>query len=100
VTPLVSLAEDQTDELEARRVAAMRLDSTLCAAEARDATAAIAGGQLELVYCTPERLASRGNHVSLMGEGRELGRRRRFKSRGRNYSWTTAFTVPIEVRVA
>jgi hypothetical protein len=24
----------------------------------------------------------------------------RFKSRGRNYTWTTAFTVPIEVRVA
>ena len=26
--------------------------------------------------------------------------RRRFKSRGCNYTWTTAFTVPIEVRVA
>ena len=25
---------------------------------------------------------------------------RRFKPRGRNYTWTTWFTVPIEVRVA
>jgi ATP-dependent DNA helicase RecQ len=56
VTPLISLAEDQTDKLETRRVAAVRLDSTLRAAEAREATAAIAGGHLELVYVTPERL--------------------------------------------
>ena len=27
-------------------------------------------------------------------------RARRFKARGRNYTWTTGFTVPIEVRVA
>jgi ATP-dependent DNA helicase RecQ len=56
VTPLISLAEDQTDKLEHRHVAATRLDSSLCAAEARLATAAIAGGKLELIYVTPERL--------------------------------------------
>ena len=56
VTPLISLAEDQTDKLEARRVFATRLDSTLRAAEAREANAAIAGGKLELLYVTPERL--------------------------------------------
>lgn len=56
VTPLISLAEDQTDKLETRRVAAVRLDSSLRAAEAREATAAIVGGRLELVYVTPERL--------------------------------------------
>src|SRR5206468_12787857 len=44
------------DKLELRHVAATRLDSSLCAADARDATAAIAGGKLELVYVTPERL--------------------------------------------
>jgi ATP-dependent DNA helicase RecQ len=56
VTPLISLAEDQTDKLEARRVFAARLDSTLHAEEARDANTAIAAGKLELLYVTPERL--------------------------------------------
>jgi ATP-dependent DNA helicase RecQ len=56
VTPLIALAEDQTDKLEAWRVAATRLDSSLCSAEAREAQAAIATGKLDLVYVTPERL--------------------------------------------
>jgi ATP-dependent DNA helicase RecQ len=56
VTPLISLAEDQTDKLEARRVAARRVDSTLPAAEAREALGLLGRGQLELVYVTPERL--------------------------------------------
>src|SRR5215217_2041345 len=37
VTPLISLAEDQTDKLEARRVFATRLDSTLRVNEKREA---------------------------------------------------------------
>ena len=56
VTPLISLAEDQTDKLEAHHVACTRLDSSLRAAETRAANAAIAGGKLDLVYVTPERL--------------------------------------------
>jgi ATP-dependent DNA helicase RecQ len=56
VTPLISLAEDQADKLAARGVSAARLDSSSCAAEARVANGAIAGGKLEVVYVTPERL--------------------------------------------
>jgi len=56
VTPLVSLAEDQTDKLEQEQVAALRVDSTLTAKEQRLALADVASGRLELVYVTPERL--------------------------------------------
>jgi ATP-dependent DNA helicase RecQ len=56
VSPLISLAEDQTDKLELLRVAARRLDSSLLAAEARETLADIETGRLELVYVTPERL--------------------------------------------
>jgi ATP-dependent DNA helicase RecQ len=48
VTPLISLAEDQTDKLELRRVPAIRLDSTLTAAEHREALNDVQGGGLEL----------------------------------------------------
>ena len=56
VTPLISLAEDQTDKLEVANVAATRVDSTLSAAALRQAETAVRGGRLELIYVTPERL--------------------------------------------
>lgn len=56
VSPLISLAEDQTDKLELAGVAARRIDSTLTAAEAREALTAMRSGRLDLVYVTPERL--------------------------------------------
>lgn len=56
VTPLISLAQDQTDKLESAKVAATRIDSTLRAAELRLAESAVRGGKLELIYVTPERL--------------------------------------------
>jgi DEAD/DEAH box helicase len=59
VTPLISLAEDQTDKLEHCHVAATRLDSSLCAAEARLATAAIAGGQLAAVESVSHVVSAR-----------------------------------------
>src|SRR5262245_53739252 len=46
VTPLISLSEDQTDKLERRHVAAVRVDSTLTAGEQRDAWTDVAGGRL------------------------------------------------------
>jgi ATP-dependent DNA helicase RecQ len=59
VTPLISLAEDQTDKLELAKVAATRIDSTLSAGELRQAETAVEGGRLELIYVTPERLHNR-----------------------------------------
>jgi ATP-dependent DNA helicase RecQ len=56
VTPLISLAEDQTDKLERFRVPAARVDSTLKAAEARAALGALDENALDLIYVTPERL--------------------------------------------
>ncbi len=56
VSPLVSLAEDQTDKLERWHVPALRVDSTLNAKERRAALAGVSGGRLDLVYVTPERL--------------------------------------------
>jgi ATP-dependent DNA helicase RecQ len=72
VTPLISLAEDQTDKLEARRVFATRLDSTLDADETREANAAIAGGKLELLYVTPERLQNADFMALLLRHGCSL----------------------------
>jgi ATP-dependent DNA helicase RecQ len=57
VTPLISLADDQTDKLDLLHVPATHLDSTLNAAEQRLAMAGVAGNKLDLVYVTPERLA-------------------------------------------
>jgi hypothetical protein len=37
---------------------------------------------------------------SIEAQGPARVENRRFKARGRNYTWATAFTVPIEVRVA
>ena len=56
VSPLVSLAEDQTDKLELRNVPALRVDSTLKAEEHRSALRHVSGGKLDLIYVTPERL--------------------------------------------
>jgi len=56
VTPLISLSEDQTDKMELRHVAAVRVDSTLSARESREAMSGVKSGRLELVYVTPERL--------------------------------------------
>ncbi|MGB7540322.1 MAG: DEAD/DEAH box helicase [Anaerolineales bacterium] len=58
VSPLVSLSEDQTDKLERFRVGAVRVDSTLRAAESRAALRDVTGGKLDLAFVTPERLAT------------------------------------------
>jgi len=56
VSPLLSLMHDQTTKLADAGVEATKLDSTLNAAEERQAKKDVKNGQAELVYVTPERL--------------------------------------------
>ncbi len=58
VSPLIALMKDQADALERRGVAVAVVNSTLTAAEEREAIEAIAEGRVEFVYTTPERLAT------------------------------------------
>ena len=60
VSPLISLMQDQVDALAERGVAATFLASTVDPAEQRRRMAAIANGEMELVYAAPERLAVGG----------------------------------------
>src|SRR3954454_21021073 len=57
VSPLIALMKDQTDSLVERGIPAIAINSTLTAAELREAEAAIREGRAEFVYTTPERLA-------------------------------------------
>ncbi len=55
VSPLIALMKDQIDALAARRIDAVRLDSTLSADEYRDAMDRVRSGSLRLLYVSPER---------------------------------------------
>jgi ATP-dependent DNA helicase RecQ len=57
VSPLISLMKDQLDKLDALGIRAAQLNSSLAAAEEAAALEALAQGRLEIVFCTPERLA-------------------------------------------
>jgi ATP-dependent DNA helicase RecQ len=57
VSPLIALMKDQADDLRARGVTVAAVNSTLSAAERREAEQAIAAGRKEFVYATPEQLA-------------------------------------------
>src|SRR4051794_17500106 len=57
VSPLIALMKDQTDALVERGIPAIAINSTLSAREQRVVIEAIAGGCMEFVYTTPERLA-------------------------------------------
>jgi ATP-dependent DNA helicase RecQ len=72
VTPLIALAEDQTDKLERYRVASTRIDSTLSAAEHREALSALSAGTLDVIYVTPERLGNAAFLQSLVRAGCSL----------------------------
>ncbi len=63
VSPLLALLEDQYQKLQQHKVPAVRLDSTVGAADRREALARIAKGGSLLILTTPETLA-----------GAELGR--------------------------
>jgi ATP-dependent DNA helicase RecQ len=58
VSPLISLMKDQLGKLEELGVRACQVNSSLNAEEEHAALDAIAKGQCEIVFCTPERLAS------------------------------------------
>lgn len=55
VSPLIALMKDQMDALQARGIAAARLDSTLTADEYRQVMDDIRNGVLKLLYVAPER---------------------------------------------
>ena len=56
VSPLLALMKDQQDKLAQADVDAAKLDSTLSAAEEREAVQEIREGEHPIVYVTPERL--------------------------------------------
>ncbi len=58
VSPLISLMQDQVGALRRRGIAAAYLNSQLDAAQRRAVERAVLAGQVALLYCAPERLAS------------------------------------------
>jgi ATP-dependent DNA helicase RecQ len=58
VSPLIALMKDQTDSLEQKGYAVAAIHSSLSARERQEAEDAIARGQIEFVYTTPEQLAN------------------------------------------
>jgi ATP-dependent DNA helicase RecQ len=58
VSPLVSLMQDQVAALRRRGIAAAFLNSTLAPADRRAILGLAVSGQVRLLYCAPERLAS------------------------------------------
>lgn len=58
VSPLISLMKDQVDALVANGVAAALYNSSLKETEARRVLARLHGGELDLLYVSPERLMS------------------------------------------
>ncbi len=59
VSPLISLMKDQTQSLERRGRDVVAINSSLTARERKEAEQAIALGQKEFVYTTPEQLVNR-----------------------------------------
>ena len=58
ISPLIALMKDQVEALEARGIAAARLDSSLTPDEAASVYERIRSGTLKLLYIAPERLMS------------------------------------------
>ena len=58
VSPLIALMKDQVDALNAKGIAAARLDSTLDADQVRDVYQRMDAGTLKLLYIAPERFAN------------------------------------------
>jgi ATP-dependent DNA helicase RecQ len=56
VSPLISLMQDQHEKLVDHNIAAVKLNSTLNAAEERESVEHIENRSAELIYVTPERL--------------------------------------------
>ncbi len=60
ISPLIALMHDQVRALEERGIAATFLASTLDSEEVRRRMAKVAGGEMKLVYVSPERLTFPG----------------------------------------
>src|SRR3990167_4751688 len=60
VSPLIALMRDQVEALRQSGVRAAAFNSTLTPEEARSIRDALAAGELDLLYVTPERLAGDG----------------------------------------
>jgi ATP-dependent DNA helicase RecQ len=58
ISPLIALMKDQVESLDARGIAAARLDSSLTPAETAGVYESIRTGRLKLLYIAPERLTS------------------------------------------
>lgn len=58
ISPLIALMKDQIDFLQARGVAAARLDSSVPVEEYRRIDAELRAGTLKLLYVAPERLSN------------------------------------------
>ena len=57
ISPLISLMKDQVDAASAMGLRASFLNSSLDAATRRDVRAQLVGGELDLIYVSPERFA-------------------------------------------
>ncbi len=73
ISPLIALMKDQVDALQARGIAAARLDSSIGAAEVQALYRQLEDGSLKLLYIAPERLANerflnrlRGRSIALL----------------------------------
>ena len=73
ISPLIALMKDQVDALQARGIAAARLDSSISAAEVQSIYRQLEAGSLKLLYIAPERLANerflhrlRGSTIDLL----------------------------------
>ncbi|WP_439623556.1 DNA helicase RecQ [Gemmata sp.] len=69
VSPLIALMKDQVDGLTRIGVPAVRLDSTLTAAERTSTFAQIRQGQVKLVFTSPERLVNTDVYQTLRDAG-------------------------------
>ena len=72
VSPLLALMQDQKDKAEDAEIAVQKVDSTLSAAEQREAKQQIEDGIPRLLYVTPERLENREFLDSLRATGVSL----------------------------
>lgn len=72
ISPLIALMKDQVDALQARGIAAARLDSSVGAAEVQAIYRQLNAGRLKLLYIAPERLANERFLLRLCGHSIDL----------------------------
>ncbi len=67
VSPLIALMKDQIDQLHAKGIKAIRLDSSLSMDEYRNAMSMIRSGEAKILYVAPERFFNERFRSSLEG---------------------------------